>query len=444
MKHLFRLVCAAAATVSLTAAHGCGAGQSSSRSPSHPGFASNEKLVPEIDRYRIELERRTGNRHALRDGDPLLWAARALDAIDRQFVDPVDAAELVDVAIDAIPPAEGTRDESAADIVDASIEAMVNHIDRDGDYLVRDDTSEPREGAGNERGGTGLELDLLDGVATVMSTVEGGPAGRSGLAAGDAILAVDNLPVAGLPLQQLVQRLRGPVGSEVAVTVMRRSGQTTTISLVRERITIAGATIQHRSGACATIRIKLFHARTTEEVRSALRELASNRGLRGLVLDLRGNTGGLLPSAIGVADLFVESGLLAKLVGRGDTAGERFFATATDERSAAPLLAIVVNEETAAGAEVLTLALKAHRQARVVGRRTFGRGTVQTMIPVSDTRTLKLTTSRILDPHGSTFEKGIEPDVAIEFEIDSVPKNTADSVIRRAYDVLGCNGATSS
>jgi carboxyl-terminal processing protease len=314
--------------------------------------------------------------------------------VQREYVEPVDEHELLDHAL----------------------RGMVAGLDPYSAYLDPDEYDEIRLSTSGSYPGIGVEVSAEEGGIMVLRTIEGSPAARAGICSGDLIVRIDDRPVE-LDVEDAIDQMRGPAGSVVKLS-LRRPGTSDTYDL-----TLARAHVEVHSVAYAVLepgfgylRIASFSDTTPKDVERAIESLAATeRGpLSGLVLDLRNNPGGVLESAVQVADAFLERGLIVSASGRAPDASFRMEATPGDLLGGARL-AVLINGGSASAAEILTGALKDHHRATVVGRRSYGKGSVQTVIPLANGRALKLTTSYYATPSGAVInDRGIEPDIRVE------------------------------
>jgi C-terminal peptidase prc len=318
----------------------------------------------------------------------------------------------------------------------ACVHGMVDQLDRRTEYL---DRAKFRDLLAGARGtaGIGVELELLEGVATVVAPIEGAPAARAGLRPGDRLLQIDGTETRGLKLEEVARLLRGKAGSTVALQV-RREGSAAPLGLEAVREAIRAQSVKSRllEGGVLYVRISQFAERTLDDFARALEAGYRSAGDRfaGVVLDLRGNPGGLFHSCIGVSAAFLpESALVVETRGRARDSTQRLHAKPQDYRRgtgrrpwdppapsyadavrSAPL-AVLVNRRSAACSEIVAAALQDHKRAKVVGEKTFGLGTVQTIIPLGGSEALRLTTARFYRPGGEAIEeKAVTPDVLVE------------------------------
>jgi len=304
-----------------------------------------------------------------------------------------------------------------ASLLRNAIHGMLSALDPHSAYLVPDDYRELRAGTSGEFGGLGIEVGMENGFIRVISPIDGTPAARrGGVKAGDLIVKLDDTPVKGLTLNQAIKRMRGKPGTAIVLTVMREgSEQPLKISITRAIIKITSVRSRTLEPGYGYVRISQFQARTSENMIEQLSDLKETGGghLEGLVLDLRNNPGGVLPGAVQVADAFLTDGLIVYTRGRLDSSKTRYTAKPSDILDGAPMV-VLVNSGSASASEIVAGALQDHRRAVIMGERTFGKGSVQTILPMVDGSALKLTTARYYTPSGRSIQaKGIEPDVKI-------------------------------
>lgn len=324
-----------------------------------------------------------------------LLFAEVIERVKQEYVDRVDDRELVE----------------------AAIRGMIADLDPHSAYLDSAEFSDVRISTSGRYTGIGVELGVEGDALVIVAPVEGGPADRAGIRAGDVVLAVDQLAVSAADLDETVQRMRGAAGTRVALAVRRSGVEAPMIfELERGHVALQSVRAELLDGGDAYARITHFTDATPADLRHALHELrrASGGPLHGLVLDLRSNPGGVLEAAIEVADMFLDGGLIVAAEGR--IAESRFRASASpgDALNGAPMT-VLVNQGSASAAEIVAGALKDQRRAVLVGTRTFGKGSVQTIIPLSGGRAVKLTTARYYTPAGlSIHTRGISPDLLVE------------------------------
>ncbi len=325
--------------------------------------------------------------------------AEVMDRVKQDYVEPVDDALLLESAI----------------------RGMVANLDAHSEFLDADEYEDIRISTTGRYSGVGLEVSTIDGEIRIVSPIDGTPAQRAGILAGDVIVAIDGTTVADQGLQQTIARMRGRDGSLVTITVLRGEEEEVHVfSLRRENIQTASVRHELLEPAYGYVRVSQFNDSTAEELSRAiddmLQPVQDGQGtmLAGLVLDLRNNPGGVLDAAVDVSDLFLDSGVIVSADGR--TPESRFTRNAHrgDILDGAPIV-VLVNNGSASASEVVAGALRDHHRALIVGTATFGKGLVQTVMPLSKGRAIKLTTSRYYTPSGESInQSGIVPDVIVE------------------------------
>jgi len=303
-------------------------------------------------------------------------------------------------------------DETA--LIEAAIRGMMSSLDAYSQRLDRQQAREMQQQARGQFGGLGIEVTQREGRTLVVSSIDGSPAARAGLSAGDAITHVDGVALQDMPLPQVIDRLRGEVGTEVRITVVPEGGQPRDVTL-RRAIIHPRIVIARREGDVAYVRLTVFNQRSSTEVRQAIERLLAEIGpdARGVVLDLRNNSGGLLEEAGRVADLFLEEGTITFTRVRGDIEGQRLRATPGDIARGLPMV-VLINGGSASASEIVAGALQDLGRARLVGTTSFGKGSVQTVFPLRDGGALRLTTAHYYTPNGRMIHgKGITPDVEV-------------------------------
>ncbi|MSR08723.1 MAG: S41 family peptidase [Gammaproteobacteria bacterium] len=308
---------------------------------------------------------------------------------------------------------------SGRQLMDNAVRGMLAELDPHSRYLDPAEYEEIRISTSGTYSGVGLELQTTDGRVGVVTPIEGTPAARAGIKAGDAVLSIDGKTLDEGNVSQAILRMRGPVGSHVLLTIARE-GHPEPLAFDLERSPVEVHSVQARllEPGYAYLRISQFSDTTGKDLRSSLVRLNQETagGLRGVVLDLRDNPGGVLDAAVDVADSFLERGLIVTASGRSREATFRHEAAPGDLLAGAPLV-VLVNGASASASEIVAGALQDNHRATIVGSRTFGKGSVQTVMPLSGGRAIKLTTSRYFTPSGVSIQgHGITPDVALGAE----------------------------
>ena len=310
------------------------------------------------------------------------------------------------------------EDVDEAALIEAAINGMLTSLDPHSSYLPPNDFSDMQVQTRGEFGGLGIEVTQEDGFVRVITPMDDTPAMEAGVEAGDFITNVDGEALLGLTLEQAVDLMRGPVGSEITITVVREGrDQPFDITIVRDRIRLT-AVRARLEGNTAIVRVSTFNDQTYPNLEEGLRGLIGEIGglenLNGVVLDLRNNPGGLLSQAIRVSDAFLEQGEIVSTRGRRPEDGERYNATPGDLITGLPMV-VLVNGGSASASEIVAGALQDHRRAVVVGTNSFGKGSVQSIMPLAGNGAMRLTTSLYYTPSGRSIQAlGIAPDILVE------------------------------
>ena len=305
-----------------------------------------------------------------------------------------------------------------ADLIEAAIKGMMSSLDPHSSYLPPKDFDNMQVQTRGEFGGLGIEVTQEEGFVKVVSPMDGTPADAAGVEAGDFITHVDGESLLGLDLNQAVELMRGPVGAEIIITVVREdTPEPFDISIIRDTIKLT-AVRGRTEGDTVVLRITTFNDQTypnlKKELNKAVEELGGMDKVNGFVVDLRNNPGGLLTQAIRVSDAFLESGEIVSTRGREPEDGDRFNATSGDLAMGKPVV-VLINGGSASASEIVAGALKDHRRAVVVGTKSFGKGSVQTIMPVKGDGAMRLTTARYYTPSGRSIQGlGVSPDIIVE------------------------------
>ena len=348
--------------------------------------------------------------------------AEVFNAIKQGYVEPVEDKKMINNAISG----------------------MVTNLDPHSTYLDAEAFKELQVGTQGEFGGLGIEVGMEDGFVKVIAPIEDTPAARAGLKTGDLIIKIDDTSVKGLTLNEAVKKLRGKPKTQVTLTIARK-GMTKPliVTLTREVIKVQSVKFKMIEPGYGYIRITQFQENTTEALANALNQLYKNGPLKGLILDLRNDPGGLLNGAVGVAAAFLPADkLVVSTDGRAEDAKHKFYAKAEDYQrgredelrnlpagaKTVPLI-VLVNGGSASASEIVAGALQDYKRATIIGTRTFGKGSVQTVLPLPGNTAIKLTTARYFTPSGRSIQaKGIEPDI----EIEEVPGAKNNGQLREA------------
>ena len=301
-------------------------------------------------------------------------------------------------------------------LLNNAIHGMVSRLDPHSAYLDPDEYDALKAATSGQFGGLGVKVQMESGYLQVVSPIDKTPAARAGIQPGDMIVEIDGQPVKGLTMPEAIKAMRGDAGSKISLTILR-DGQDKPMTLELERADIEVASVNSRvlGEHYGYLRITQFAEDTGDHLEKAIDQLKQDTegALRGVVLDLRNNPGGILTAAVDVSDLFLENGTIVTIRGRAAQAKHVFKATPGDVLNAAPIV-VLVNQGTASAAEIVAGALQDDRRAVVMGRDTFGKGSVQTVLPLNDGSALKLTTARYYTPSGRSIQaEGITPDIAL-------------------------------
>jgi carboxyl-terminal processing protease len=336
---------------------------------------------------------------------------RVLDLIERNYVDNVDAQKLTTSAI----------------------EGMMKTLDPYSAYLSPERYRELEIGTSGEFGGVGMEVTVENGMLTVITPIEDTPAAKAGIKPGDQIIAIDGKPTQGMIADEAVKILRGPKGSPVKITVKEKGSETSRdVTLIREIIHVKSVESKLLDNSVGYVKLAQFQEKTSDELAKAIEKMESkNKGiLKGLILDLRNNPGGLLTEAVEVADQFVNEGLIVRVKGRVEDQSTEYYATKKENFHNYPLV-VLVNKGSASASEVVAEALQDDKRAVILGTKTFGKGSVQTIIRLEDGSGLKLTTAKFYAPSGRSISQiGVTPDVVVE------NGKTGDAQLERAVELI--------
>ncbi|MBB1486685.1 S41 family peptidase [Oceanospirillum sp. D5] len=302
------------------------------------------------------------------------------------------------------------------ELLENAIRGMLSGLDPHSNYLKPEDFEELQESTQGEFGGLGLEVGSENGFIKVVTPLDDTPAAQAGLKPQDLIIKLDDTPVKGMSLQKAVEMMRGKPGTDIRLTIVRDGVEGPfEVTLTRDLIRITSVKHRMLDEHYGYIRITQFQVHTGEEVEKSLLKLHEKAGskLRGLVLDLRNNPGGVLQAAVEVVDAFITEGLIVYTEGRLNNSELRFSATDRDPSLGIPVV-ILINEGTASASEIVSGALQDHRRAVIMGTQSFGKGSVQTILPLASERALKLTTALYFTPSGRSIQaQGVSPDIEV-------------------------------
>ncbi len=304
------------------------------------------------------------------------------------------------------------------ELLENAIRGMLAGLDPHSSFLVEEAYKELQEGTTGEFGGLGIEVGMEDGFVKVISPIDDTPAAKAGIKAGDLIIRLDDAPVKGMSLNDAVKLMRGKPGSEIVLTIVRLGEeQPLNITIIRDYIRVKSVRARTLEPGYGYLRISTFQSRTADDLRREIETIKSeNRanGLKGVILDLRNNPGGILNAAVDVSDLFLDKGLIVYTEGRVNDSQLKFNAKPNDILNKTPLV-VLVNAGSASASEIVAGALQDHKRAIIMGEKSFGKGSVQTILPMNNRSALKLTTARYYTPNGRSIQaSGIEPDIVID------------------------------
>ncbi len=333
------------------------------------------------------------------------------ERIRAQYVEPVDESKLIESAING----------------------MLTSLDPHSSYLPPKDFDDMQVQTRGEFGGLGIEVTMEDGFVKVVSPIDGTPAANAGIQSGDFITQVNGESLLGLTLDKAVDLMRGPVGSEIVITIVREGvDEPFDVSIIRDTIKLTAVRVR-TEGDTVVLRITTFNDQTYPNLESGLKkavdELGGLENVTGFVVDLRNNPGGLLTQAIKVSDAFLDKGEIVSTRGRNPEDGDRWNATPGDLTGGKPVV-VLINGGSASASEIVAGALKDHRRAIVVGTKSFGKGSVQTIMPLKNGGAMRLTTARYYTPSGRSIQAlGVSPDIVVP-QPPRAPEETTDETMR--------------
>ena len=332
------------------------------------------------------------------------------------------------------------KDVTRADLINGALKGMLSALDPHSTFMTPEEYKEMHENTAGEFFGVGIEMTLENGQVTVLTPIDDTPAFRAGVQPGDLILSINGQPTQELSLSEVASRIRGPKGTEVELTLLRANSKTPhTVRIVRDAIPLVSVKSRKLEDGYYWVRLSRFAEPTADELRKALAQAVKDSkqgGLRGIVLDLRNNPGGLLDQAVEVSDMFLSSGDIVSIKGR-DSAMQRVYSARQQPEDMADVpLVVLINAGSASASEIVAGALRDHKRALIVGERSFGKGSVQNLIPLMDKSGLKLTVALYYTPNGSSIQaEGIVPDVDVPFEAPREQDKEAERFLVREKDL---------
>ena len=330
------------------------------------------------------------------------------------------------------------REVPTEELVDGALKGMLQSLDPHSTMLDKEEFKAMQETTSGEFFGIGIEITQLNNQLTVVTPIEGTPAYKAGLKPGDIILGINDESTVGMSLQDAVTRIRGPKNLEVKLSILHKDAKTpSVVRLKRAAIPLVSVKSRCLEPGYYWIRLTRFSERTTQELLDALADArkTSKNAIKGIVLDLRYNPGGLLDQAVSVSDVFLSQGVIVSMRGRGSTGTREFKASSQGTDEDAPLV-VLVNGGTASASEIVAGALSDHNRAMLVGDPTFGKGSVQNIMPLSDGTGLKLTIALYYTPSGRSIQaEGITPDLLVPFETPKATEDPLDMLLLREKDL---------
>ena len=325
-----------------------------------------------------------------------------------------------------------------SDAMDAAINGVLQSLDPYSAYMSPEVFKDMQTETSGKFGGLGIEVGMEHGVVKVISPIDNSPASRAGVKAGDYIVKINDIQVQGKSLTEAVQIMRGPVGSDIKITVRRRGVKKAIIfKITREIIKIASVKSKYIDKSVGYLRLTSFNENSGDQIKDKIKEFNKKKDIKGYILDLRNNPGGLLSQAIKIADFFLENGEIVSTKGRKISENRRWFAKKGDLTKGKTLI-VLINEGSASASEIVAGALKDHKRAILVGENSYGKGSVQSIIPLKNKGAIRLTISKYYLPSGKSIsEVGVTPDIEVEESSDAFVINTdTDNQLNFAVKLL--------
>ena len=322
--------------------------------------------------------------------------------------------------------------------MDSAINGLLQSLDPYSAYLSPDNFQEMQTETSGEFGGLGIEVSMEAGVVKVISPIDDTPASRAGLKAGDYIVKINNIQVQGKNLTEAVELMRGPVGSDIELTVRRRGERKAlTFNLTREIIEIQSVKSDLLDKNIGYLRLTSFNENSSQQIKKRITDFDKEKNLKGYILDLRNNPGGLLSQAIKITDFFLDNGEIVSTKGRKSSENRRWFAKEGDLTDGKPII-VLINYGSASASEIVAGALKDHKRAIILGDRSYGKGSVQSIIPLRNDGAIRLTIAKYYLPSGTSIsEVGVTPDIQVDEENDEFKiKTETDNQLNYAIKLL--------
>ncbi len=324
--------------------------------------------------------------------EPLKRFSQVLDMVERYYV----------------------RDVTRKELVEGAVRGMLQELDPHSSYMDKEEFEEMQVSTSGEFSGIGIEISMRNGQLVVVSPIEDTPAYAAGLKSGDIIIEIDDEPTEGISLLDAVRMIRGEKGTSVQLTVLHKDTKTPdTVTIIRDTIPIISVKSEILEPGYGYLRVTRFNEHTTDELRDALDTISKKGPIKGLVMDLRNNPGGLLDQAVSVADTFLDDGKIVYIQGKQESSRKDYLAKKSSNDVSAPMV-VLINAGSASASEIVAGAMQDRKRAMLIGEPTFGKGSVQTIIPLSDGGGMKLTTALYYTPSGRSIQaEGIQPDLHI-------------------------------
>ena len=324
------------------------------------------------------------------------------------------------------------------EVMDAAINGVLQSLDPYSAYMSPEVFDEMQTETSGQFGGLGIEVSMEYGVVKVISPIDNSPASRVGVKAGDYIVKINDIQVQGKTLTEAVELMRGPVGSDIEITVRRKGVKKSIIyTITREIIKIESVKSKYIDDGIGYLRLTAFNENSGDQIKNKIKEFNKKKDLKGYILDLRNNPGGLLSQAIKIADYFLENGEIVSTKGRKASENRKFFARKGDLTNGKTLI-VLINYGSASASEIVAGALKDHKRAILVGENSYGKGSVQSVIPLKNKGAIRLTISKYYLPSGESISKvGVIPDIEVEESSDAFAINTdTDNQLNFAVKLL--------
>ena len=325
-----------------------------------------------------------------------------------------------------------------ADVMDSAINGVLQSLDPYSAYMNPEIFKETQTETSGKFGGLGIEVSMEAGVVKVITPIDDTPAAKAGVKAGDYIVKINDEQVQGKTLMEAVNLMRGPVGTTIEITIRRKSlKKAKKIIIKREIIEIKSVVAELKDKKIGYLRLRAFNDNSSKQLKKEIKELEKNKKLKGYILDLRNNPGGLLSQAIRISDFFLNDGEIVSTKGRSSRENRKFFAKSGDQISGKPLI-VLINQGSASASEIVAGALRDHKRAILLGENSYGKGSVQSIIPLKNDGAIRLTVAKYYLPSGKSIsEVGISPDIEISEETEDFRiKTTTDNQLNYAIKLL--------